>query len=33
VERVAENVAAAELSLTADDLDLIERIAPDGAYV
>lgn len=33
VERVAENIAAAELSLTVDDLDLIERIVPTGAHV
>jgi aryl-alcohol dehydrogenase-like predicted oxidoreductase len=32
VERVAENMAAAELSLSADDLDLIEQIVPDGAF-
>ncbi|ASD24023.1 aldo/keto reductase [Cryobacterium sp. LW097] len=33
VERVAENDAAADLSLTADDIDLIEQIVPDGAHV
>lgn len=31
VDRVAENAAAATLSLTAEDLDLIQRIVPHGA--
>lgn len=32
VERLEENVGAAVVSLTADDLDQIRRILPDGAF-
>lgn len=33
VERVAENLGAAEISLSPEDLDRIDRIAPNGANV
>ena len=31
-ERVAENVAAAEVELTAEDLARVEEIVPGGAF-
>lgn len=33
VRRVAENMAAADLALASEDLQLIDRIAPHGAHV